>query len=122
MTAIPSPLDELPVLADSLYGACCSLDDPQLRERLQAWRELRDRAAGGVTPTGARLTFRPDEDMGAVADLAALERACCPFYTFTIRTDGGTRELEVSGGPGGGPAVQALLGLDDVAHGGPVIP
>lgn len=121
MTATPSQLDELPVLADSRYGACCTLDDPQLRERLHAWRDLRDRAVVGLTSTGARLIFEPGEDMGAVGQLVALEGACCPFYAFTIRTDGGTSELEVSAGPGGRPAVVALLGLDDVAHHGPAI-
>jgi len=121
MELIPPPRDELPQLADGLYGAACTLDDPQLRERVRIWRELRDRAVVEPTPTGARLAFGPGEDMSAVADLAALESVCCPFYSFTIRIDGATRELEVSAGPGGEPAVHALLGLDDAADGGTVI-
>jgi hypothetical protein len=111
MTAAPQSHDELPVLVDGMYGAACTLDDAQLRERIRDWRALRDRAVIHTTPTGARLVLGPGEEMAAVAHLAAQESACCPFYTFTIRIVGGTRELEVSAGPGGEVAVHALLGL-----------
>jgi MerR family copper efflux transcriptional regulator len=105
--------DELPIVPDSLIGAACTLAASQLRERLREWRALRDRA-GAIEPIvgGARLALSADEPMGAVAELVARESECCTFYTFTLRIDGPTRQLEISAGPGGEPAVSGLLGLD----------
>ncbi len=105
--------DELPTVPGRLIGAACTLDAPQLRERLREWRALRD-AAGAIEPIvgGARLVLSADEPMGAVADLVARESECCSFYTFTLRIDGPTRQLEISAGPGGEAAVRGLLRLD----------
>jgi DNA-binding transcriptional MerR regulator len=104
---------ELPVVSERLIGAACTLDATQLRERLREWRELRDRATSVEPITGgARVSFSADEPIGAVADLVALESECCAFYTFTLRVDGPTRQLEINAGAGGEPAVRALLGLE----------
>jgi hypothetical protein len=106
------PRAELPTDFDRLIGAACTLG-PELRQRLDDWRALRHRATaideiGG----GVRLTFGPEEAMDAVARLVSLESECCAFYTFTLRVNGPTRQLEIDAGPGGEPAVRALLGLD----------
>lgn len=104
---------EPPVVSERLIGAACTLDATQLRERLREWRELRDRATSVEPITGgARVSFSADEPIGAVADLVALESECCAFYTFTLRVDGPTRQLEINAGAGGEPAVRALLGLE----------
>jgi hypothetical protein len=105
--------DELATVPGRLIGAACTLDAPQLRERLREWRALRD-AAGAIEPIvgGARLVLSSDEPMGAVADLVARESECCAFYAFTLRIEGPTRQLEISAGPGGDLAVRGLLGLD----------
>jgi hypothetical protein len=103
---------ELPMAPDPRIGASCTLDAADLRARLAEWRSLRDRALAVETiDGGARLRFSPDEPMDAVARLVALESECCAFYRFTIQVDGPRRELMVDAGPGGAPAVQALLGL-----------
>jgi hypothetical protein len=100
--------------ADPLVGAACSLGAEDLRERLAAWRILRDDAMAIETDDDAiRMRFAIDRPMTEVARLVALETACCPFYRFTIRVDGGNRLLEVDAGPGRLPAVRALLGLPE---------
>jgi hypothetical protein len=105
--------DGLPIVGERLIGAACTLDAPQLRERLREWRALRDRSAA-IEPIGdgARLVLSADEPMGAVATLVSSESECCSFYTFTLRVDGTTRQLDISAGPGGELAVRGLLGLD----------
>jgi hypothetical protein len=103
---------ELPMASDRLIGAACTLGT-ELRQRLDDWRALRDRATAiDDRDGGVRLTFAVDEPMDAVGRLVSLESECCPFYTFTVRIEGGTRQLEIDAGPGGEPAVRALLGLE----------
>ena len=104
---------DLPLFREQLIGAACTLDAPQLRARLGAWRDLRDRArAAESVSDGVRLVLATDEPMAAVMDLVVSESECCAFYTFTVSVEGPERRLEICAGPGGGPAVQALLGLD----------
>jgi hypothetical protein len=99
---------------DRLFGACCSLGTDELRQRLASWRGLRDRATSiDPVPGGARLALDAAEPIDAVAGLVAAESECCPFYTFTLRVDGAARQLEISAGIGGEPAVRALIGLED---------
>jgi MerR family copper efflux transcriptional regulator len=103
---------ELPIVCARLIGAACTLGTEELRQRVDEWRALRDRATAiDEIEGGARLTFNPDEPMEAVANLVSLESECCSFYTFTLQIDGPARRLEISAGTGGEPAVRALLGL-----------
>ncbi|PZS19374.1 MAG: hypothetical protein DLM57_04135 [Pseudonocardiales bacterium] len=61
-----------------------------------------------VTARRLRLVLDPCVEQSA-RDLIAREAACCSFFTFTVRTDGGelTIDIEV-------PAAQVAV-LDDVA-------
>jgi hypothetical protein len=105
--------NELPLFGERLVGASCTLDAPQLRARLGAWRDLRNRArAVESVSDGVRLILPADEPMTDMIDLVVSESECCAFYTFTVSVEGPERRLEISAGPGGGPAVQALLGMD----------
>ena len=103
----------LPIAPERLIGAACTLNSEEVRDRLKEWRALRDRAAS-VEPIagGVRLSLATDEPVGPVAHLVAKESECCSFYTFTLTIDGPTRRLGISAGPGGEPAVRALIGLD----------
>jgi hypothetical protein len=109
---------QLPTASERLIGAACTLGTNEMRERLRAWRDVRDGALSiAPIPGGASVAFGPDQPMSAIAELMTLESECCPFYTFTLQVDGPMRQLEISAGAGGEPAVTALLGLDEV--GGP---
>lgn len=64
-------------------------------ERMAEWQRLiaaaytgRERTDGGI-----RLRFRADDGIEAwIRDLAAREKACCPFFTFDVgSTDGEVR-------------------------------
>lgn len=104
---------ELPLAPERLIGAACTLNSVEMRERLAEWRGLRDRATSiEALPNGARLTFDSAEPVGPIADLVSRESECCAFYTFIVRIDGPVRQLDISAGAGGEPAVRALIGVD----------
>ena len=104
---------DLPLASERMIGAACTLGADELKQRLTDWRGLCDRCVA-VEPIvgGFRLALAPDEPVEGVATLVSLESACCAFYTFTLRVEGASRQLDISAGPGGEPAVQALLGLE----------
>jgi hypothetical protein len=97
---------------DRLIGAACTLDVAEMPARLREWAALRDRSTGIRSITGG-VTVGLDaaEPIGKVADLVVRESECCPFYTFLLRVDGRTRELEVTAGAGRETAVRALLSI-----------
>jgi hypothetical protein len=103
---------------DRLIGAACTLSEEDLRKRVAEWRALRERAtAVEDLDGGVALTLAADEPIVPVADLVAREAECCPFYTFDLRIDGPARQLDITAGTGGEPAVRALLGIDMVDSG-----
>ncbi len=80
---------------------------------MSAWRDLRDRAqAVESVSDGVRLVLPVEEQMADLIDLVVSESECCAFYTFTVSVEGPDRRLEISAGPGGGLAMQALLGIE----------
>ena len=97
---------------ERLIGAACTLGDADMHLRLHEWSALRDRAKDiRQVPGGWVLILADAEPIAAAADLAARESACCAFYTFTLRLDGPTRELQITAGPGQETAIEVLLGL-----------
>lgn len=97
---------------DELLSAACTLGPGAMKARLADWIALRDRCTNvRHTPAGAVLTLAPDESVGGVARLMALESECCGFYRFSLRVTGATRELEIDAGQNGRPAVEALLSI-----------
>ena len=97
---------------DRLIGAACTLDAAEMPARLREWAALRDRSTGiRPIPGGAIITLGDSEPIDGVADLMARESECCAFYTFALRIEGRTRELEISAGAGRDVAVRALLGI-----------
>jgi MerR family copper efflux transcriptional regulator len=57
-------------------------------------RAALDGAAGVEIPDGLRLTL-PAERITALAELAAAEQQCCPFFDFRFHLDGRDVHLEV---------------------------
>jgi hypothetical protein len=90
----------------------CSLEQHLLRERLARWQTLRTCAGVSTTPTehGLRLAFRARVGVEAeLRALVALERDCCTFAEWSIRSDGERVLLDVTGA--GEEAVAAVQGM-----------
>jgi hypothetical protein len=64
----------------------CSLSTDDMGDRLQEWEALLARASSREpTEPGYRLIFARDAELAsALADLAAREIECCPFFTFVV--------------------------------------
>jgi hypothetical protein len=73
--------------------ACDMTDAPDTaEERMAEYGRLFAQALTGRERTGEgiRLRFRADDGVEArVRDLAAREKACCPFFDFAVSTTGG---------------------------------
>lgn len=97
---------------DRLLGASCTLGAADVRARLGEWAALRDRSTA-IRPIsgGVAISLDAMEPIDRVANLAARESECCPFYTFTVRVEGPSRELQITAGVGRELAVRTLLGL-----------
>jgi hypothetical protein len=78
----------------------CSLDASQLEDRKESFGTL---AAKYLVRTarsehGASLYFRDSDGTveAAVRELARAEKACCPFFEFSVTRDAGVVRLEIS--------------------------
>jgi hypothetical protein len=80
--------------------ACDMTDAPDTaEERMAEYGRLFAQALTGRerTDEGVRLRFRADDGVEAwVRDLAAREKACCPFFDFAVSTTGGEVWWDVS--------------------------
>jgi hypothetical protein len=94
-------------------AVACSLSQAELASRSARWRELAGNALEQVTRTsmGQRLTFRAGQGVADELDeLAALERGCCAFATWSVERTGGQLILDVTAiGPEGAEAVHAIF-------------
>ncbi len=91
----------------------CTLGQADAAQRADRWRALASRALSqsSATQRGVRLVF--DASPG-VADelqaLAALERDCCAFATWSVRAAGSQLTLVVTGdGDEAAAAVQSMF-------------
>jgi hypothetical protein len=91
----------------------CSLGAGDLAERVERWQVLGRLAGAEVARTtrGLRVSFAAGPAAGAeLAELAALERDCCAFATWSVSEHGERLVLEVSAiTEDGVPAVQAMF-------------
>ncbi|MFE3830054.1 MerR family transcriptional regulator [Streptomyces sp. NPDC059092] len=87
----------------------CSLTGAGPRERVTQWREAVDGAVRGPLPEGLRLTL-PVDRTARVAELAAAEQRCCPFFDFRLHLDGPHLHLEVRAPADGGALLADLFG------------
>ena len=90
----------------------CSLRQADLPGRADSWRALADRALSRVSPTprGLLLVFGAGPGVADELEaLAALERDCCAFATWSVRVDSTEIILEVSGD--GDEAVTAIQSM-----------
>jgi hypothetical protein len=85
---------------DESPPVACSLGQVDLAQRAERWRALAASALlrTSATQRGLRLVFGPGPGVAdELETLAALERECCAFATWSVRAEGGEIALEVSG-------------------------
>jgi hypothetical protein len=92
----------------------CSLTSDALRARREGLLSdlLRRAKHREDLPEGVRLRFTPGEEaLAAIAQAVDAERRCCRFLRFriTVEPDDGPILLELSGPPGTGAFLAALL-------------
>ncbi|MFI1781959.1 MerR family transcriptional regulator [Streptomyces rubiginosohelvolus] len=90
----------------------CSLSGDGLRERTARWREAVAGATRAAVPGGLRLTL-PVDRVARIAELAAAEQECCPFFDFRLHLDGPHLHLEVRAPADGGALLTGLFGFTD---------
>ena len=86
----------------------CSLNASEAGGRLAEWRAELAGAARQAVHAGVRLTV-PAARAGALAELAAAEQRCCPFFDFVLELDGQVVHLEARAPDGGAEVLAALL-------------
>lgn len=72
----------------------CSLTGPGMAERVAEWRAVVEGARPVGIDGGVRVTL-PVGKVAAVAELAAAEQRCCPFFDFRLLFAGAAVQLEV---------------------------
>jgi hypothetical protein len=91
----------------------CSLSAGAAGDRVREWRTF---LSGSVVSTERRGNVLrlglvvSDGVLGNAADLAAREKACCPFFDFAIEIEPGARTLRVE------VPEEASQALDDFAR------
>ncbi|MBK6044558.1 MerR family transcriptional regulator [Streptomyces sp. MBT55] len=90
----------------------CSLSGDGLHERTARWREAVAGAARAAVPEGLRLTL-PVDRVTRIAELAATEQECCPFFDFRLHLDAPYLHLEVRAPADGGALLTDLFGSAD---------
>ena len=100
-------------MEDESLPVACSLGQADLAGRADRWRALAGHALSRVsaTPRGLLLVFGAGPGVAAELEaLAALERDCCAFATWSVRADDGEILLEVSGdGESAVTAIQSMF-------------
>jgi hypothetical protein len=64
----------------------CSLEPAEAKSQLDEWQQLRRvlRQVKRVSPRRLELFLLPEADVASLVALAQKEKACCPFFAFTI--------------------------------------
>ncbi|MGW6270733.1 MerR family transcriptional regulator [Streptomyces sp. NPDC055060] len=87
----------------------CSLTATRLSDRTVRWHEAVHGAERAAIPEGLRLTL-PASRAGALAELAAAEQQCCPFFDFRLHFDGPVLHLDVRAPQEAAAMMAELLG------------
>lgn len=87
----------------------CSLTGDGIADRAEHWHRALDGADRTALADGIRLTL-PAQRAGTVADLAAAEQRCCPFFDFRLHLDGPRLHLEVRAPADGTALLTDLFG------------
>ena len=106
-------MNDVPQSQEPAQVPACSLSQADLAGRAARWRDLAEVALVRVSRTspGQRLAFRSGQEVAdELEELAALERGCCSFATWSVDRTGDQLILDVSAAdPEGIEAVHALF-------------
>lgn len=103
--------------AEPERSVACTLTAANQAGRIGEWRQLLGQADGRETVAGG-LAFRfPAGLAGRVAELAAAEQRCCPFFEFTLHLIAGGLRFEVRIPEGAATLLPDVFGTDDTASG-----
>ncbi len=90
----------------------CRLDAASARDQLDEWRKLL--AGAGVIHervTPSELLVHLDRSaLSDVVDLAQREKACCPFFDFSLRIDADALVLRVAVSPEASVVLDRFVG------------
>jgi MerR family transcriptional regulator, copper efflux regulator len=90
----------------------CRLDAASARDQLREWRKL----LGGGGTTNERLTphelfvYLDPSVLADVVDLAQREKACCPFFDFSLRIDADALVLRIAVPPESSVVLDRFVG------------
>ncbi|UTM39938.1 MerR family transcriptional regulator (plasmid) [Rhodococcus pyridinivorans] len=87
----------------------CSLDAADHGERVHRWQQVLVDVVREPGPADVRLRL-PIDRVGALAELAAAEQHCCPFYEFDLHLRGTEVILDVGAPAAAAEMVRALFG------------
>ncbi len=91
-----------------LQPIACTLSGSDQGQRVREWQNLLAHGtAREPVPDGIRVTL-PAALAGPVAELAAAEQRCCPFFRFTLVFDGGDLQLTMQAPAEAAPLLTAL--------------
>jgi MerR family transcriptional regulator, copper efflux regulator len=102
----------------------CSLSAVDTRDQLDEWRAVLGSEAveiRRVTPTELIIRLQDDPArLGEIITLARREKACCPFFDFSLRIEPDAVSLAISVPADGVPVLDAFAALGP--KNGPVRP
>jgi DNA-binding transcriptional MerR regulator len=90
----------------------CSIEPGLAVERIEDWKSLLAQAADRQpVPSGIRVSFPRNVDIGALSGLAASEQTCCQFFNFTISIATDAVSLDVTGPQDAQPVIASVFGV-----------
>lgn len=106
--AAPVEADDRPRQRWQDAPVACTLTAEDIGSRAEQWHVAVADAVREPILDGLRLTV-PIERLATVAELAAAEQTCCPFFDFRLHLDGADLHLEVRASTEGQPMLTTLF-------------
>jgi hypothetical protein len=95
----------------SEQSLACKLAEADARTQIDEWRELLQSTVATIergSATSLALGLKDGTRLGALAELAQREVACCPFLEFSIHIDADRVTLHIAAPPGAAPILDGF--------------